>query len=148
MSDGFQIDLFQKFELEEPISGLIFRITDKKGIRIPIKDSDEGFSYSLRTELTQIYNGEACELIPGIYTVLDICKPDGYPIWNHYLFIVEEDGTVYPVGEYLDRTDSVWVKEALQVVKKFFNGEDVKKLRLTRYEKDKKDSSGWSKVRK
>ena len=130
----YAIDLFKEFKLETPVTGLVERITKPKGIR---KHEDYGVSYTLYTDdsCATVYNGKEFDLVPGIYWVLNIFKHPkrGTLQWNHYLFVVEEDGAVYPVAEYCNQHDSSWIKDALPVIKQFFAGEPIKPTEITYY---------------
>ena len=130
----YEIDIFKEFNLEKPVAGLVEKISQPKGI---VKHEKHGDSYSLYTDDTRmtVYNGEEFDLVPGIYWVLDIFKHPKKQIlqWNHYLFIVDEDGAVYPVAEYCNQQDSTWVKQAIPVIKRFFKGESFNPIELTYY---------------
>lgn len=130
----YSIDIFKEFELEKPVAGLVERISKPKGI---IKHGEYGDSYSLYTDdsRTTVYDGKEFDLIPGIYWVMDIFKHPKHDTcqWNHYLFIVENDGSVFPIAEYCDQHDSTWVKQAIPVIKRFFAGETFKPIEITYY---------------
>ena len=140
----YSIDIFKEFKLETPMAGLVLKVIKPKGV---IRHEKFGESYSLYTDDSQltVYNGEEFDLIPGIYWVLDIFKHPKYQItqWNHYLFVVEDGGAVYPIAEYCNQHDSSWVKQALPVIKRFFAGESFNPIELTYYLHRSEKRTSW-----
>lgn len=124
-----RINFYKQFDLVDPLCGLVSKITSPKGIR---KEFDDGkFSYQFRSSLVGIYEGEEMLLEPGLYWVMDVCKPKKYIIWCHYLFIIGKDGICYPVAEFLNQKNTDWVKRALPLVKDYFNGAKLTKITVT-----------------
>lgn len=142
----YDIDFFKEFSLKKPISGIVERIVDAKGFR---HKEEWGYSYQFNTDssVSCVYKGEAMSCIPGLYKVLDICYIQDHicerMIWNNYLFVLEEDGTVYPVAEFIDDKDSSWVKKAMPVVKSYFNGEEIEPIELSKFKKVRQQEP-WS----
>lgn len=141
----YKVDFFKQFKLETPIAGLVREITSPKGIRI--KDGDD-YAYKLHTELCCIYRGESVSLHPGIYQVLNICRPEETTIWNQYLFIIDPDGYAYPVAECLNCHNSLWIKEVLPIIKNYWNAGINTAIHLTRYKHEEKESRGWKMSKK
>lgn len=138
------LDFYKKFRLPQPVCGLVNKVTSPKGIR---KQEEGGFySYHLHTDLVCIYKGEATRLDPGIYWVLDVCKPDDCMEWYQYLFVVEDDDAVYPVAEYLRQTGSEWILDAQPIIKKYFKGEQLTPIQLTRIRQVIPKKTRWDQV--
>lgn len=130
----YDIDFFKKFKLETPVVGLIMKVVSPRGLRRPDSDEPDGYAYRLTAEFPLVYNeGEATSVEPGIYHILDVCKPEEKLLWNHYLFIVEDDGTAYPIWELLEQKNTQWVKEALPIIKKVFANKPMDRIKITRY---------------
>jgi len=68
--------------------------------------------------------------------------------WNQYLFILEDDGDVYPIAEYLDQRDSSWVKSAIKLVKSYFEGNELDPIELTMIDYKIHRKTKWSKTKK
>ena len=142
----YSIDFYKMFNLVPPMCGLIDKVTSPKGIR---RQEEDGYiSYQLHSDLCCIYKGEATDLEPRLYWVLDVGLVKGTLNWNQYLFIIEDDGTVYPVGEYLDQKDSSWVKKAIGTVKKYFAKEPVDAIEITKIDYKIHRKSKWGKTKK
>ena len=141
----YSIDFFKTFRLEKPISGLVKQITSPKGVRIAGKNE---YIYKLHTELCCIYRGEPCELAPGVYYVLDICRPYDHVIWNHYIFVVDSDGFTYPIAEYLEQTNTLWVKSVIPIIKGALNNDLVESIDLTHYKHEKQEKVAWKSYKK
>ena len=116
--------------LDHEIGGYVARITSPKGIK---KEVDGRVSYALRTEGTGTPTDGKRLVLPGLYQVIDIChwNRDHNLQWNIYLLIIDEEGNTYPVAEYLDNPYTLWVKQALKIVKAFFNDEELETIELT-----------------
>ena len=130
----YKIDFFKTFELEQPTAGLVQKVTSHKGIKRTAEDGS--VTYALHTDLKAVYEGKASILDAGVYLVTDVYIDYsngvvGTPHWNHYLFIIEEDGAVYPIKEFVDQTDSSWVKNAIKPLKRIFAGEKLPAAKLT-----------------
>ena len=128
----FEIDFYKEFELPRPVAcGLVNKITSPKGIRT--KNEQTGnYHYQLHTDLKQIYEaGIPANVDEGLYWVMDVYKYKGSMTWNHYLFVVESDGTIYPIAEFLDYSDSSWIKEAINIIKDHFSGDEFEPIEIT-----------------
>lgn len=117
----YEVDFYKDFKLVPPVCGIVSRVVKPKGIKKI--EPDGKTSYKLYSDSPIIYNNEKMALEPGLYWVLDVCKVKGAMTWNQYLFVLEEDGSMYAIAEYLNQGDSSWVVEAMKPVKKFFKGE-------------------------
>ena len=128
----FEIDFYTEFGLPMPVAcGLVNKITSPKGIRTK-NDKTGIYHYQLHTDLKQIYeDGRAASVDEGLYWVMDVYKLRGTMTWNHYLFVVESDGTTYPIAEFLDYTDSSWIKEAIEIIKDCFSGDEFEPIDIT-----------------
>ncbi len=138
-----KIDFYKKYKLVPPVCGLVNKITSPKGKKT---EHPDGYThYSLHSELSDIYHGEAVELESGLYWVMDVCKVMGRMTWNHYLFIISDDGNVFPIAEYLEQRDTAWVKKAIKIVKTYFNdGEDAfEPIEVTKIKYKSTDGSHW-----
>lgn len=122
------MNFYEEFNLPEPLGGVTSRITSPKGLRKTEKSGR--VLYSLKSDTLGIYT-EDIAVEPGLYWVIDVCKPAHKVIWCHYLFIVEKSKS-YPVAEYLEQTDTTWVKEAIMLVKAYYKGEKLPKIVLTK----------------
>lgn len=126
----YEVDFYKNFKLVPPVCGIVNRIEKPKGIR---KIEPDGKTYyRLYSDSFILYNGEKMSLEPGLYWVLDVCKVKGAMTWNQYLFVLEKDGSVYAIAEYLNQNDSSWVVEAMKPVKKFFRGEATEPITLSK----------------
>ena len=142
----YRIDFYKAFKLVPPMCGLVNRVTSPKGIR---RIEPDGYtSYQLQSDLSCIYHGEASLFKPGLYWVLDIGLVKGELKWNQYLFILEDDGDVYPIAEYLDQRDSSWVKSAIKIVKSYFEGTELDPIELTMIDYKIHRKTKWSKTKK
>ena len=137
--DLYEIDFFRMFGLPKPTCGMIRRIISDKGIRKSVQDW--GYSYSFKTD-DQLYRDEPNRVVSGIYQVLDVCKLQDEVCWCNYLFIIDHDGSVYPVAEYLKQPDTKWVRDALPVVKEYFSGKELEPIEITDL-RPKKRKSSW-----
>lgn len=138
----FKIDFYEDFPLATPVVGLIEKIDGPKGTK---KKEDNGYmTYKFQAKDFWIYKEKPLALESGLYHVLDVCSVNTECCWNNYLFIIDTDGTVYPVGEYLDCPDTHWVKKAFPLVKSYFAEEELDAIELTDF-RPKKRRSGWSK---
>lgn len=134
----FDIDFYQKFSLPYPVEcGLVSKVISPKGKR-QFREETQQYHYSLNEDLIQIYEGKPCQVTAGLYHVMDIYKRHGQMTWNHYLFIVGDDGKAYPIAEYIKQTDSSWIKVAIKTVKQYFDGDELERVILTRCYVDKK----------
>lgn len=139
----FKVNFREELGLEHKIRGYIARVTEPKGVKT-VKDGVT--SYSLKTKVVGVPSNdidEITEVEPGIYEVCDICKwfRDAKLYWNFYLVVVNEDGSITPVAEYLDNPYTLWVKPALKVVKAYFNGEELETIELTPQPKKRKEAT-------
>lgn len=134
----FEFDFYKELKLPRPVTcGLVSKITKAKGKRTFNEDIND-YYYELHHDLVQVYNyGEEVALEPGLYWVMDIYKYKHEMYWNHYLIILENDGSVYPVAEYLNCHDSKWVKKAVKVTETYFNQEALEPVELTHCKVDK-----------
>lgn len=133
----FEVDFYKEFGLPMPVlCGLVNKITSPKGIRT--KNEETGnYHYQLHSDLKQIYEEGICaEVDEGLYWVMDVYKSRGSLVWNHYLFVMESDGMVYPIAEFLDYSDSSWIKEAINIIKDCFNGDTFEPIELTQCRAD------------
>ena len=132
-----KVDFFKKFDLLNPVCGLVSKITSPKGIKS--MENDE-IIYKLHSEPTWVYNREPAPSIKrGIYWVMNVCKVKDRLTWCHYLFIVRKDKTVFPVAEYLYCEDTSWIKQAIKVIKKFYSDEPVESIVLTSLKSNEED---------
>lgn len=143
---GFiEIDFFKELKLPTPMTcGLVNKIISPKGIR-KLNEHDR-YEYRLKDELVQVYDKKPAQVSAGLYWVMDIYKRYGTLRWNHYLVVVEED-CFYPIAEFCKCTDSTWIKDALPYIKRYFAGESMPPIDITRYRPIKESKSGWA-VRK
>lgn len=137
-----EIDFYKELKLPSPITcGLVNKVMSPKGVR-KLNEHDR-YEYRLKDELIQIYDDKPALVEPGLYWVMDIFKWNSSLQWNHYLVVVEED-SFYPVAEFLDCKDSLWIKDALPYIKDYFAGFDLEPINLTRYKRRPQSKSGWS----
>lgn len=127
MSKLYKIDFYRDFRLPRPFGGIIRRVNSPKGIR---RIGEANTIYKLQSDILDIYDGDPFLAIPGLYWILDIHSSKGMSIWSHYLFIVEEDGKIYPIAEYPDEVDTEWVRSALPIVKAYFNHQKLEPIEL------------------
>lgn len=139
--ERLEIDFYKELELPQPmICGLVNKVISPKGTR---KATESGrYEYHLKDELIQIYEGKPALVVPGIYWVMSIYKVGDGQKWNHYLVVVEDD-CFYPVAEFLEATDSTWIKKALPYIKDYFEGFDLMPIDITPYKPPKKKKTGW-----
>lgn len=130
-----EVDFYEDFYLPTPISGLVHKITSPKGIR---KEVQGGYEYHLKHDLIQIYEKDSIIVGEGLYWVLDIHIHHGNVVWNHYLFVVDNDDA-HLVAEFMNITDSTWIKDAMPVIKKYFEGKPLKDIEATQYIEDEED---------
>lgn len=141
-----RIDFYKEFPLATPVVGLVEKIESPKGLK---KQEDNGqTSYSFKCGDFWVYKNEPLELTEGIYKVLDICNIDREPTWNNYIFIIDSDGDVFPLGEFLNCPDTRWVKKALPLVKSYFAGDGLDSIELTNLRPKKEKKSGWLRSKK
>lgn len=139
--EKLEIDFYKELKLAQPITcGLVNKILSPKGIR-KLNERDQ-YEYHLKDELIQIYEGKPALVEPGIYWVMDIFKIGNELKWNHYLVVVEED-SFYPVAEFLEITDSTWIKDALPYIKRYFAGEELDPIHITPYRAPRQSKNGW-----
>lgn len=141
----YKFDFYKQFDLLPPVSGLVSKITSPKGIR---RITDSGVKYQFHSDLIQVYDGQECMIEPGLYWVLDVCHVKKSLVWCHYLFIVEDDGTVYPIKQCLNQKNSDWIPKSLEVVKRYFNGESIDPIELRVLPRPKPKRAGWSQFSK
>lgn len=129
--EKYAIDFFKAFKLKKPTCGLVERIVSPKGNR---RETSEGYEYSFKTDtsISSVYKHEPMLLYPGIYRVVDITPIDEKMTWNGYLFVVENDGTVYPVAEYVNYRNTSWVKKSIPLLKKYFEGKSLEEIEITK----------------
>ena len=129
--ERYEIDFYKEFALPRPVQcGLVHKITSPKGIRL--KDDKTGlYHYRLHNDLVQIYEGKPALVEKGLYWVMDVYKLQGTMTWNHYLFVVEPDGTVYPISEFLYYQDSTWIKESINIIKDWYKGDLYDPIKIT-----------------
>lgn len=137
--ERYEVDFFTMFKLPQPTCGMICKIISDRGIRKV--ESDNIYSYFFKDE-SELYHNKSSKLEPGIYHIMDICKLQEEMQWCHYLFIIDQDGSVYPVAEYLKQPDTRWVKKALPVVKDYFRGKNIDPIEITDL-RPKKRKSSW-----
>ena len=140
------INFSKELNLDHAIGGFVARITSPKAIREQDKETGR-YTYSFHTDgLLTNEDGSHQVNKDGIYQVLDICKwgNDCDLQWNIYIVIIS-DGEVYPVAEYLDNPNTMWVKEARHIVKSYFNGEELDTVELTPKPKVESKKRGFSK---
>ena len=143
----YKIDFYKEFKLVPPVCGLVQKITSPKGIRR--KESDAYTSYHLHTELMDIYEpNRPSEIESGLYWVLDVCKIYDKMTWFNYLFIVLDGGRALPVGEFLRCKDSTWIKDALPIIKSYFEEEELSPIKLTYIPRPTPKLNRWSQVRR
>lgn len=138
----YKLSFYKDFKLVPPFCGLVSKVTKPRGKKT--LDDDGFIKYSLYSDDPRIYRKAPMMLEPGLYWVLDICKVKDNMWWNDYLFIIEENGNAYPVGEWLNQNDSSWVIQALPVVKKFFNKEKLEAINLTTIDYKKPKKTKWN----
>lgn len=140
-----EIDFYSELRLPRPMTcGLVHKVTSPKGER-RLNDNDQ-YEYRLKNDLIQIYDGKPAIVTPGIYWVMDIYKIGDCLKWNHYLVIVEED-CFYPVAEFLECTDSSWIKDALPYIKDYYAGFDLEPIEITVYREPKQRKNRWASIR-
>lgn len=137
MIEKFEFDFYEEFKLPRPVlCGLVHKITSPKGIR-QLNEETQQYHYHLHNDLIQIYKKDETALVDaGIYWIMDVYKSPTGQQWNHYLFIVEPDGVIYPVAEFLHCNDSTWIKRALPYIKDFYTDEPLPPIKLTKYRAD------------
>lgn len=145
----YTINFLKQFDLTEPISKtlLVEKITKSKGIR---REEKYGYSYKLHTDPHTLYLSENDEVTvePGIYWVLNLCKRKDDICWDHYIFVVEDDGTTVPIGEFLAQHDTMWVKESLPIIKKAMLTGEYSPIELTRFPKNTEPKTRWDRLKK
>lgn len=133
----FEFDFYKELKLPRPVlCGLVNKITQPKGKRV-LDESIGQYSYGLHNNLIQVYNNEEACFEPGLYWVMDIYKYRHELHWNHYLIIMEDDGSVYVVAEFLDCNDSTWIKKAVKTVNAYFDGKNLDPIGITQCAVDK-----------
>lgn len=140
----FKVNFEDVLSLSHNIGGFVARITEPKGIKIT---ENNRVSYELKTDMSRPRDEHGyVEVIPGIYEVCDVCKWNHQDLqWNFYLVIVSSDGKAFPVAEYLDSPNTMWVKKAIKVVKAYFNNDYLEEIDITPQPKLKKASNKFSK---
>lgn len=133
----FEFDFYKELKLPRPVlCGLVNKVTKPKGKRT-MDESIGQYYYELYNDLIQVYNEEEAYFEPGLYWVMDIYKYKLDLHWNHYLIIMEDDGSVYVVAEFLDCHDSTWIKKAVKTVNAYFDGEGLEPIKVTKCKTDK-----------
>lgn len=136
-----RIDFRKLLELDHKISGFIARILSPKG-RITKKGDHKSYSFHRDSVLEETARKDGVE--EGLYMVIDIHNYSGFLQWNIYLVTVVE-GNSRLVAEYLDSPDTLWVKEAQPLVKRYFGGEYLEEVELTKIKKKStRTQSRWS----
>lgn len=127
-----EVDFYKDLPLPKPtICGLVNKVISPKGTR-KLNENDL-YEYHLKDELIQVYDGNPVKVTNGLYWAMSIYKNQAAELkWNHYLIIVD-NGSVYPVAEFLDCHDSSWIKDAMRYIKAYFAGEDLPEIDLTIY---------------
>lgn len=139
--EKLEIDFFKELKLPQPIvCGLVNKVISPKGIRQ--LDETGRYKYHLKDEIVQVYDGKPAFVNTGIFWIMDIYKKGGELKWNHYLVIVEDD-CFYPVAEFLEATDSTWIKSAIPFIKRYFEGAELDVIQTTRYKAPKQSKRGW-----
>lgn len=150
------INFKELLKLNHDIGGCIDRVISPRGVR---KEEDGRMYYSLKKDFGYgfIFDKPDCKDIKdrSIWVVVDICHWDNSSalFWNIYLVVFDGE-RAYPVAEFLDSPETLWVKEALPIIKKFFNGDDLEEISLTPQPKKPKvqrfstDYSKFSKPKK
>lgn len=133
----YSIDFFKELNLPQPVTaGLVNKIVSPKGHR-EWHENIKQYHYSFNDELAQVYeSNEACpvNVEPGLYCVTDVFKFRDNMTWNHYLVVVEDDGTYFAVGEWLFCTNSTWIKEGIKLVKQYFEDpESLEPVKLHKF---------------
>lgn len=139
-----EIDFYKEFRLPTPLCGIVSKVTSPRGKKISITDTT--YSYHLYTEMVNLYKGDAATIEPGLYWVLDVCKPVEAIEWYQYLFVVEKNGDVYPVAEYLRQVDSTWVRKAMPLIKDYFAKKKLEPIKLTRIRMLATKKTRWTQV--
>lgn len=127
----FEMDFYKEFRLPKPTAMIIKKVTSPKGKRSKVLiDGIEKYAYDFAGDKSSIYNDKPLQLSAGLYAVTNITrithgKRYGEMVWCHYLFIIEPDGTTYPVYESIGIPDTTWVKQALPIVKDYFNDYEI-----------------------
>lgn len=140
------VDFKKVLGLNHKIGGFISYIASPKATRTFHKDTGH-YSYSLHHEDVLLENEEGYTVNKkGLYQIVDICHWGGESdlTWNIYLVVVSDEG-VYPVAEYLDSPETLWVKEARHIVKAYFDGEELDTIELTPEPEAKKLRKGFNK---
>ena len=137
----YKLSFYKDFKLVPPFCGLVSKVIKPKGTKK--QEPDGKVSYNLHTDNPIIYHKAPMLLEPGLYWVLDICKVKESNHWNQYLFIIEPEGAVYPIGEWLNTSDSSWIIQAVKLVNRYFNGERLEKIELTKIDYKVVVKSGW-----
>lgn len=136
-----RIDFYKECKLPRPVlCGLVQKIKSPKGIRTVTTNlqGKEVYDYKLDVDLIEIYGYDKnIRMEAGLYWVMDIYRYDHNMIWNHYLIILDEEGEVYPVAEFLNCHDSQWMKKAIKPIKSYFAGEELPAIELTKCKVDK-----------
>ena len=140
-----KVDFYRQFHLEKPLAGLVKKIISPKGNRTLVNDIPV---YRFKSKLCGLYQGKPMRLSPGLYHVSCVCKLESEVVWNHYLFVVEHDKSVYPIAEYLKQTDSTWVKDGIKVVKKYFDEIAIEPIKPTRFAKKSNKATSWGVLKK
>ena len=141
----YKLSFYKDFKLVPPFCGLVSKVIKPKGK----KTEENGQThYSLHTDNPIIYHKAPMLLESGLYWVLDICKVKESNHWNQYLFIIEPEGDVYPIGEWLNTNDSSWVIQAVKLVNKYFQGEKLNRIELTKIDYKVVVKTGWKSSKK
>lgn len=134
-SNIFEINMTKLIGAKHDLTrACVFRITSPKAKRK--LEGNGNYYYSLYTDYAfqddEDKNVFLCK--PGIYQVIDICywKYHSKLQWNIYIVVVEEDGTAYPVEEYIDNPNTLWVKDVRPILKRYFNNEKLEPIELTK----------------
>jgi hypothetical protein len=140
-----KINFAKELGLNHQLMGYIARVTGPKAKReVCNVDGKEIYHYELNSEVVGTGIDPEISVEPGLYEILDICRWNGKDSkmqWNIYLAEVTKDDFI-PVAEYLDNPFTEWVKDAKNIVKAFFNDEELDRIDLTPQPKPK-EVTGW-----
>ena len=142
--EPIRINFEEVLSLKHNVGGFVARITEPKGIKTEVNGT---IHYEFKTDISGVKEEDgSINVAPGIYEVCDVCKWNHETLqWNFYLVVVDSDGQAYPVAEYLDSPNTLWVKKAIKIVKAYFNGEELEEIELTPQPKLKKVENKFTK---
>ena len=138
------LDFYKEFRLPKPVCGLVSKFISPEVVKR--QETESYYSYHLHTDLKCVYSGKATALEPGLYWVLNVCKPLDVLEWYQYLFVITEDGSFYPVAEYLCQADSTWILKASPIIKKYFDGDPLEPIEITLINPHKPRKTRWDQV--